>query len=290
MQQPCPKCGYISDRPTRFCRQCGTQLFAENEATTATTRQYAPQQSANSYDGPYQSQLAQAQAGPDGWSTSQPNSQFANQTPDTSRLYGAPAPQEYPGYPNQLANFQQAAAKKSSAWKWVLIALLFLALLGGGIGILVISAINRTRQAAQAVHDQVQEQIKKEIEQARQEAERAAENAGIPIPPQPPGPTAGGADLERYKYPGAALKDKVGVFGNEVMTMTTSDSVNKVKEYYKKQFGDPFIEDEEDDEEAAVFHIPGAPMTIITINKDDEAPDKTQITVVRSKLQIPKIN
>src|SRR5262249_37170603 len=159
MQQPCQKCGYISDRPTRFCRQCGTQLFMENEATSAATRQYAPQQPANSYDAPYQSQLAQAQSPPNGWLTSQ----FDNQSRDTSRLDGAQSPQghpnspgpNYPG-PNYPANIQQAEAKKSGAWKWVLIALLLIVIAGGGIGFLVVSAINRARNAAENVQNQVQ--------------------------------------------------------------------------------------------------------------------------------------
>ena len=135
MQQPCHRCGYVSDRPTRFCRQCGAQLFVENEATSATTRQYAPQQSANPYDAPYQSQLAQAQAAPD--------RRFNYQTPDTSRLYHAPMAQNYPNYPS---NYQPAEAKKSGAWKWVLVTLLCVMLVSVGIGVMVISAI-RAKQA-----------------------------------------------------------------------------------------------------------------------------------------------
>ena len=69
--------------------------------------------------------------------------------------------------------------------------------------------------------------------------------------------------------------------------MTTSDSVSEVKEYYKKRLGAPMVEDEDDS--TAVFQISDSPMTI-TINQDEDDPDKTQITVVRSKLPIPKMN
>src|SRR2546425_592297 len=121
MQQPCHRCGFISDRPTRFCRQCGAQLFVENEVTSATTRQYAPQQPANSYDAPYQSQFAQAQSAPD--------SRSNNHTPDTSRLYHDPMAQNYPSYPATSTD----VAKKSGALKWVLITLICIALVSGGI-------------------------------------------------------------------------------------------------------------------------------------------------------------
>ncbi|MGH9939802.1 MAG: hypothetical protein ACREAM_26480, partial [Blastocatellia bacterium] len=103
MQQQCPQCGNVSDRPTRFCRQCGAQLFVENEATSAATRQYAPQQTANPYDAPYQSQFAQPRSAPG----SRPDSQFDNQTPDTSRLYHSPMAPKLPNYP---VNYQLAEA------------------------------------------------------------------------------------------------------------------------------------------------------------------------------------
>ena len=47
---------------------------------------------------------------------------------------------------------------------------------------------------------------------------------------------------------------------------------------------------EDEDDSTAVFQISDSPMTLITINQDEDDPDKTQITVVRSKLPIPKMN
>ena len=58
----------IHFRPSNaFLPSVGAQLFVENEATSATTRQHAPQHPANPYDAPYQSQLAQVQSRA-GWS------------------------------------------------------------------------------------------------------------------------------------------------------------------------------------------------------------------------------
>jgi hypothetical protein len=224
----------------------------ENEATSATTRQYAPQQPANPYDAPYQSQLAQARSAPD--------YQFDAQAPDTSRLHQAPMAQQYPNY---SANYQHAAARKSGALKWILITLLCLLLVSFGIGVMVISAIHANRRA-----------------------ELATEAPVAPAPPAPP-PPASGRGLEQYKYPNATVKEAVDLLGNEVVTMITSDSVSVVGNYYKKQLGDPMIEDVD---AAVIFQIPGPPTTFITINRDKEDPDKTQITVLRSPIQLPKMN
>jgi hypothetical protein len=262
MQRPCHRCGFISDRPTRFCRQCGAQLFVENEATSATTRQYAPRQPANSYDAPYQSQLAQARFAPD--------NQFNDQTPDTSRLYHNPMAPNYPNYP---ANYQQAVAKKSGAVKWILITLICVALVSGGIAAMVISAIRA------AHNSRVQAPV----------PEPLAEPGSIPPPPRPP-PASGQFRLEQYKYPNATVNESVRApGGNEVVKMTTGDSVSKVRDYYKKQLGNPSGEVNNGDGERVVFRISGPPMVIITIGEDEEDSDKTQITVVRANMQLQKI-
>jgi hypothetical protein len=249
MQQPCHRCGFVSDRPTRFCRQCGAQLFVENEATSATTRQYSSQQSANPYDAPYQSQLAQVQ--------SAPNNRSNDQTPDTSRLYYDPMAPNYPNY--SAASI--GVMKKSGALKWILITLMCILLVSGGISVMVISAIRASQQPAN-------------------QAEGGIEAPGAPAPPPPP--PVQGAGLEQYKYPNARVEYSVRAFGNESMTMTTEDSVSEVRDYYQKRLGSPMAENEDD--ATVVFKISDSPTILITINQDKNDSDKTQITVVRSKL------
>ena len=256
MQQPCHTCGFVSDRPTRFCRQCGAQLFVENEATSATTRQYAPQQSANPYDAPYQSQIAQVQSAPD--------NRFNDQTPETSRLYYDPMA---PNYPNYSSDYHQAVVKKSGALKWILITLMCILLVSAAISLMVISAIRATQQTAT-------------------QAQGAPEAPGAPAPPPPP--PVQGAGLERYKYPDARVESSVRALGNESMTMTTDDSVSEVRDYYQKRLGSPMEENE--DNATVVFKISDSPMILITINQDKDDSDKTQITVVRTNVQLPKIN
>jgi hypothetical protein len=252
MQQTCHRCGFVSDRPTRFCRQCGAQLFVENEATSATTRQYAPQQSANPYDAPYQSQLAQVQSAPD--------NRFNDQTPETSRLYYDPMAPNYPNYP---ADYQQAVVKKSGALKWILITLMCILLVSGAISVMVISAIHAIKPSAN-------------------QAEGAPEAPGAPAPPPPPAPAVQGAGLEQYKYPNAKVDNSVRVLGTETVTMTTDDSASEVRDYYQKRLGSPMVENEADD--TFVFKISDSPTILITINPDKDDSDKTQITVFRSKL------
>jgi hypothetical protein len=219
----------------------------ENEATSATTRQYAPQQPANPYNAPYQSQLAQVQYAPD--------NRFNDQTPDTSRLYYDPPAPNYPNYPA----ISTGVAKKSGALKWVLITLVCILLVSGSISVMVISAI-RAKQHAAATGQ----------------------------PPQPPPPPGLGAGLEKYKYPNAEVKNSVDIFGNEIVTMTTGDDVDEVGEYYKKRLGAPMDEDE--NSATMIFQIPGPPTILITIDKDKSDSDNTQITVLRSKIQLPKMN
>jgi len=287
MQQPCPRCGYVSDRPTRFCRQCGARLIVENEATSATTREYAPHQAMNQYDDEaYRSQFAQS-------------GRAEAESPETSRFYRPPMT---PDYPNYTANYPATEPKKSGAWKWLLIALFCFLLVGAGIGVMAISAL-RARQAAEnfapdaeEIAARVREEIEREMERAREEAQRAVEDmnraaengaAAPPAPPPPPPPGEAPAGLQQYKYPGAEMSQSASVVGNEFVKMLTGDSVGEVREYYQRRFGNPVIKG---DDESVVFQIPGSPATIIAIAHDDENAGKTQITVLRSRFQLPRLN
>jgi hypothetical protein len=69
------------------------------------------------------------------------------------------------------------------------------------------------------------------------------------------------------------------------MTMTSGDRISDVRNYYKKRLGDPMVEGAD---RAVVFRIPGPPMTVITINSDEKDSGKSQITVVRTNLQVPR--
>src|SRR5262245_23223254 len=261
MQQPCPRCGYISDRPARFCRQCGTPLFAETETTGAATRNYEPRQT----DQPS--------------STSQPLSGRGPglHVQETTRFYQPPAAPNFSAYPVEQP-------RKSRAGLWILIAFLSLVLVGGGMIGLVSYAIRSSHQANNQpplppdFGEQVQKQVEKEIEEAlkgisqsqqeseraRQEAERAQKEAGSPdsAPPPPSLPPPAATGLDNYKYPNATVDRPVKFLGNEALSMITDDSFNKVKGFYQKLMGDPMVQSEDQSEESekkVIFHSSGPP-------------------------------
>jgi hypothetical protein len=180
--------------------------------------------------------------------------------------------QNYPSYP---VNYQQAEAKNSGALKWIVITLICIALVSGAISAMVISAIRAKQTASEQAHDELSKD------------DRLAETAPPPPPAAPPPPSTHGAGLEHYKYPNANVENTSKVFGIETLKMTTSDSVSEVRDYYKERLGDPMLED---DDSAAVFQIPGPPMVIITINQGEQDSDKTEIKVVRTNSQLPRMN
>jgi hypothetical protein len=129
-----------------------------------------------------------------------------------------------------------------------------------------------------------------DMKRAADDARRAAEEgvgAAPPAPPPPPAPGQAPAGLQQYKYPGAEMTQSAAVAGNEFVKMLTEDSVSEVREYYQQRLGAPVISG---DEESVVFQIPGSPTTIIAITPDEDNAGKTQITVFRSRFQIPKLN
>lgn len=281
MQQPCPKCGYLPDRPSRFCRQCGVQLFNENDVTTAPTRNYTANQPSNT--APNQAYAP----------TYEPGMYLGNQPPDTSRFYNPPAVQGYPMPPE---------SKKSRAGMFILISLLIVMLLGAGISMIVVGLVRSNRPHI-AVVEQIQDEtqarvreemarVQEEIARAQEEAARAREEAlrqaqeGLPGgPPAPPAPPAPGeaTSLKKYEYPQSDIVQTASIIGNEVLKLSTADSFAKVKQYYQKLAGAPITENNVGGEEQAVFKVAGDPPILITIAPDEDHPGKTAIVVLRSK-------
>lgn len=262
MQPPCPHCGYTPDRPSRFCRQCGAPQAEETEASSAQTRNYGKGQPPPNYQ----------------TSNPLPNQPPAEQTPSTVRFYQPPIQQYNPApvYP------MQTPPKKSRAALWILIALLTLGMVGAGMVGMVTYAI-KSRQAASTRTSPVEAP-------EPPEAPEAPEPPEAPEAPAPPaGATETSAAIAKFKYPGATVEKSVQTFGMDVLTMQTSDSVEKARVFYQKLAGSPMVETHEKNEHTVIFQYSGPPMLLITIKPHDEAPGKTEITILRTPIAIPKI-
>ncbi|HEY6400478.1 MAG TPA: hypothetical protein VI479_03660 [Blastocatellia bacterium] len=235
-----------------------------NEASAATTRQFAQEQQASPYDASYQSQLAQLAQLARGRIA--PENRSGGQSPgapSAAPFYNNQMSPQIPNYPdnNYPANYHQAARKKPGALKWILLALSCVVLVSGAISAMVISVI-RSQPLAPA-----------ETGRARQMETPPPQKA--PSPPSVPG-----ASTEQYKYPNVNLAYTVRASRSESQVMTTSDSVSVVTDYYKKRLGNPMVKRAD---QTAVFRIPGPPMIEITINQDKQDSSKTQIMVTRTR-------
>jgi hypothetical protein len=261
MEQACPGCGFVSDRPSRFCRQCGKQLFVENELTSAETRNYDPNR-AQAANTPYPSHHGS-------------RGNEMKEVQETARFYSPP-----------LASHSDIPEKKNSrTGLWIMIALLCLLLFGGGLIAMVVSTFRPPWTATPAV-----EEVTREIERMREELERAKR---FPPPPPPLPSDAPKADIpvvfDNYKYPNAQVDQSMNAIGNAVLKMSTTDNVDVVRDFYRRVTGvPPLTESRDNEKEQVIFQDSNSPPILVIIGPDDEFPDKTQIVLIHSRFQIPK--
>lgn len=285
MQQPCSRCGYISDRPARFCRQCGAQLTSETDLTSAVTQNYEARRTGGS-----------AAEAPRSYS-----SPVQDYPPETARFYQPPAGQ---AYPPMYSNYSVTPPpRKSSAAPWLIVLFMVVLLAGGGL-IGIVSYFSKSRNprnappTAEQVADEERQRIQAEIEQAMQEAQQAIDEAkqnaaeaareGAPPPAPPPPPPAPGsnglpAGLEKYRYDKAEIVTTSSFLGNDVVHMQTSDSIEKVHDFYRKLAGAPIVSSKDTEGQKYIFQVTASPPIVIILNPNDEDPDKTSIQIARSK-------
>ncbi|MGH9803295.1 MAG: hypothetical protein ACRD82_23265 [Blastocatellia bacterium] len=273
MQQTCSRCGYVSDRPARFCRQCGSQIIAENDVTSATTRNYSQQSQppfADQQSAGYTPGYVQASYTPGSWE---------EQSPNTSPFYQAPAAAQH--------QYPAVEQKKSFNWgKWILISFLsvflFVVLAGGALFFWGKRAFERAMERAAA------ENSSGEVNQAPPNPD------GPPPPPDAPAPEAAAVTLESLKYPGSTVIESAKAPFTQTIRMTTTDDLEKVKQYYDKKFGETFKNSAtsihtSDDDEKYVWSSLSNPMINIEAEPDSNDADKTQISITRVSAPIPKI-
>lgn len=263
MQQPCSSCGYISDRPARFCRQCGSQLYAETESSSAETRNYGRQTPPQYVEQPPQ------------YVPYVPGQAFNDQTPNTSPFYTPPAVPQYQ-YP--------AVEQKSSSWgKWILISLLTF------LCIIIFSVVGMFYLGKRWVENNIDLAT----------GNRPVVVEVPPIPDAPPAPDAPAAvdqigSLDSFKYPGASIiESKIEPIARTI-SMTTDDDPETVKEYYDQKFKETFKNSptaiDSKDGNHYTYASLSNPMLTIEIQPDEQNPGKTHISISRVEVRIPPIN
>jgi hypothetical protein len=274
MQQPCSRCGYISDRPARFCRQCGSLLSAENEVTSATTRniaqqgQQSPSQFADQQSTGYAPSHTPGSYAPGGW---------AEQPANTSQFYQAPVAAQY--------QYPAVEQKKSFNWgKWILISfltiLLFTVLAGGALFFWGKQVVQQAIRRAEA-------------ENPGGVVVEVPPIPGIPPPSGAPVPEGNAVSLDSLKYPGSSVTESVKAPFTDSIRMTTDDDLETVKQYYDKKFSETFKSSatsiQSQDDEKYVYVSLSHPMITIEIEPDRKDDDKTRISIARVSAPIPKI-
>ncbi len=254
MQQPCSRCGYISDRPARFCRQCGSQLADETDASSATTRNYAP--------------LAAQSAVPQSTIPAYaPQPQWKEQTPETTPFYRPPIASQYP---------VPITEQKRTNWgKWILISLLTFMMAGfvavGG----VIYMGGRW--------------IKSHTVPVASEETSVPSLPDAPVPPGAPSAPVVAGNLDNYKYPGAEVTESHKDGMTQMIQMTTKDDLEDVREYYRKKLKNAMnINDEKS--RKFIFTSIGQPILTVIVQPDENDADKTQIVLSRVAVAIPQIS
>lgn len=259
MQQPCSRCGYISDRPARFCRQCGSQLSEETDASSATTRNYAS--------------MAAQGAAPQPVIPAYAPQQWNEQTPETTPFYRPPIASQYP---------MPIDGQKRTSWgKWILISLLTFMM----ICMLAIGGVFYIGKKWVDNHN---------ISGGGGDASAPADPPAPPAPPDAPEPPDEpsapviAANLDKLKYPDAEVTQSHKDGMTEMIQMTTDDDMEDVREYYRKKFKNAMsINDEKG--KKLIFTSLGQPMITVIVQPDETDTGKTQIVLSRVNVSIPKI-
>ena len=281
MMNNCRECGLEAQRGARFCRQCGSPLFVENEATMASTRQQ------------FADPAAQYPARPSG-------PQSEDDAVDTARFYRPP------GAPAPAPAYVVPTPQGTTASFWVLMSLVCALAVIGLVGAVVVSTRIQSRGLGEVISERVERQIEREAERAARNAEQmaaraeeAARRAAIPpvppssapVPPVPPIPPGSQSiKLDDLIYPGAVIENKVLAAGhqNEQILMATSDSAADVRKFYEMRLGQPT--NAQPNNARAVTRLiftsaDGATNTVVKVSPHPKLKGQREIELVRSSLK-----
>ncbi len=292
--QTCSSCQFESPLGAKFCRQCGAPMFAENDLSGASTRNYGRQEAA----------FAPAGSAP------LPPSIGDVISSDTARYY--PQPAQAPAAPQAfLAPSVSTAPLRRKFMNWRVFAFFLVLLVGIGLGVIfsnlhfnegqITDPVELARLDAQAAElarqqemaDQIreaqdqareaQDRIRETAQHARELAEQAAA-AGAVLAPSEAKPL----DLSPFEYPGAATGNYSRISGSEMVQMRSKDSFDAILQHYQKKLGKPLMLMTDDEDKSAFFQSTAAPAVFVSIEKDDENEGFWKITITRAPFQFPQ--
>jgi len=289
MQQSCQQCGFVSPTSARFCRQCGTTLFAETELTAAATRNYGRQEP--SIAAPVSSHL--------------PPSVGDAIAGETERYYQPPPWSPVPPTPNTAP-----IRPKGNSRMWIVLLLILLISVAGGAFLTgknagrrrsspppEYSAEDEARQREEDKRREMEDLIRQSEERAREAIERQqqafeaareaaeqASEAGAAIA----SPNEKLLDLTPYEYPGATVGSSIRIPGHEILSQRTSDDFDAVLQFYQKKLGKPIIHSNETWEKRLLFQSAGAPPVSVSVETDYEHGGQLKIVVLRSPFRALK--
>lgn len=274
MMNNCQNCGFEGQPGARFCRQCGSPLFVETEATMASTRQQradpAPQYSPHASMPPASDDDAV----------------------DTARFYRPPS--------TPVPAYIVPTPRGTTGSFWLLLSFVCVLAVVGLISAVVVSTRMHRSDLGELISDRVERQIAREAERAARNAEQMASRAkeaarraalaGLPNPPAPPRPPlAAGSktlSLDDLVYPGAVIEKKVvspGTQNLQVMTMSTPDSTAEVRGFYETRLGQP--RNDRASNRLIFRSTDGDANTIVKVSPHATLKGKVEIELVRSSLK-----
>ncbi|MBX3280430.1 MAG: hypothetical protein KF868_20725 [Acidobacteria bacterium] len=270
----CRSCGQQTLPGARFCRQCGSPLFRENQETVAKTRQYPGSA------GTYQPVRFSGVSGED--------------AVDTSRFYQAPSGPHY--------QVPQPRGSSSSFWLVILVLCVL-----AGLGIIgsafLNSRINRVQSGAEIAQkvqekiaekqaeiaerqaDRIARQAERQAESMARQAERLAaqEAARLNAPPPPPAPPPApgtSASVDNLSYPGSVIESRQIFAGSQILKLRSSDSFENILKFYQDKLKQPPVAR---NKQTVVFTVrDSGSQVVVTIKPHSDEAGQFQVHVVRT--------
>jgi hypothetical protein len=317
--QKCSTCNYQSPEGAKFCRQCGAPLYAENELTSAGTRNYGRQESAPALSAPlparppsvvdaFGSETAryyQAPAAAPGAGTSNlPNVGIPNAGPHVGPSFYPAASAYVP--PAGYAAPREAKRRWRKALKWTGATFMLFIAVGIGAGINQESNRNRVnlspedrarlerlraedrlnRNATGAIvefNSLIKEEIERrmeDIERAKEDARRAAER-GLPVLAEKP------LNLNEYEYPDATSSQYSRIPGKELLTLRTKDDFDTIVAHYQTKLGKPYAITNDRNNRRALFQTASTPSITVLVQETNDR-NREKVSILRSPFPFPK--